>query len=265
MSIMVGCTYADRVIVVIFNNGISPTAATQCDTADTFKIDTAFKPIERFLRVNTKSVTNSSIESIDNAMVDSHMDRELWPTYCKNSCAGYATGTCRATGCVGYRKKDRRRAQTLTCTDHVKIMNNLLDDVRTRVTSTCAVYMNPANRLTLCYDDVVFGVVEHFVLWKAPSKDKPLASYGPVTDGFTICHNDRIDIEAVANQCVDTVTSTLTGPKGFSATTRTSNQLPYTILGGGLTLPTAGTYTLTAVPDKTDFKKKTITFQVKKC
>jgi hypothetical protein len=268
---MVGSTNADRMLRTIFNFGISPTAATFCDAADSLKIDNAFKPIDgvRYLREGTETGTNASIAFTDLEMADAHEDRELWPTYCRNNCAGYATGTCRATGCVGYRKKDRRQTQTLSCADHVKMLNNLLDDVRTQVSSTCAVFMNPLSRITLCYDDVIYGVVENFVLWKAPSKGKPLVSFGPVTDGFTICHNDIMSIEAVANPCVDIVTSTLMGPK--ISETRTSKEPPYTIFGVDKLIPTGrelnvvGTYTLAAVPDKFDFKKKSITFQVKKC
>jgi hypothetical protein len=287
VSIMVGAVNADQMVRVIFNNGVTPTEATFCDVSDSLKIDFAFRPIVRvrYLRETTETMVDTNVESTDIEIVDTHVDRELWPAYCKNNCAGYAPGTCRATGCVGYRRRDRRQAQTLSCSDHSLQINALLDDVMTKVSSTCAVFLNPVNRKTECYDDVIYGVVENFVLWKSPTFNtvsltqaltqavtfvKDLVSLGPVVDGFTICHYDRINIEAVVNSCVKTVTSTLTGPNGFTAT-RTDNQLPYTIFGEdsliptGRNLPVAGTYTFTAVPDNFDYKKMSITFRVKKC
>lgn len=285
VSILVGSTYADRMVRVVFNDGVSPTEETLCDTWDNLKIDQVFKPIERvrYLRDSTAADVESSSPEVE--FVDEHVDRELWPTYCKNNCAGYATGTCRATGCVGYRKKDRhRQAQTLTCTDHVLKLNSMIDDVMTRVSKTCAAYLDPAKRNTECFDDVIYGVVEHFELWKSLTVNKAsllqtlqqtttlvkdLVSFGPVADGFTICQYDRINIEAVVNPCVKLVTSTLTGPDG-STISRTDQQAPYTIFGDNAGTPMGrelpvGTYTFTAVPDNFDYKKQTITFRVKRC
>lgn len=277
VSLMVGSTNADRMLRVIFNNGISPSEATFCDAHDNLKIEKAFKPIQRvrYLRETPETLTNADAESTDTVLAGTHVDRELWPAYCRNNCAGYAPGTCRSTGCVGYRRKDRRRVQMLTCADQILKLNVILNDVMTKVSSTCAAHMNPANRKTECYDDVIYGVVENFALWKSPPMDtttlvKDLVSLGPVTDGFTICQKDRISIEAVVNPCVKLVTSTLTGPNGFTVN-NTDKKLPYTIFGDsmnvpmGRELPVAGTYTFTAVPDNFEYKKMTITFRVEKC
>ena len=288
VSIMVGSTNADRMVRAIFNNGVAPTEATFCDAIDALKIDNVFKPIDRvrYLRDTTAAMTIDKEESSEVELSHMHVDRELWPAYCRNYCAGYVPGTCRYTGCVGYRRKDRRQTQELTCSDHLQVMNTRLDELMAKVSPTCAAYLNPANRKIECFDDVIYGVVENFVLWKAPSLNrlsitnvltstislvKDVASLGAVSDGFTICQSDRINIEAVVNSCVELVTSTLTGPAGFTPITKKEEGLPYTIFGDELgvpmvsALPMVGTYTYTAVPDNFDYKKMSITFQVKRC
>lgn len=288
-SIMVGSTNAARMVRVIFNNGVAPTEATFCNAPDTIKIDHVFKPIERvrYLRDTTTAVVKPNVVSSE-VEADMHVDRKLWPAYCKDNCAGYVSGTCRATNCVGYRKMDRRQTQTLTCTDHVQVINTRLNDVMTKVSSTCAAYLQPVNRKVECFDDIIYGVVENFVLWESTTVNKlsltsvdpltktftlvkDLVSLGAVADGFSICQYDRINIEAVVNSCVKSVTSTLTGPSGFAVITRTENKLPFTIFGDdmnipmGRELPMVGTYTFTAVPDNFDYKKMSITFRVKQC
>lgn len=298
LSVMVGSTNADRMIRAIFNNGAEPTAETFCSTPDNAHIDNVFKPIKRvrYLRVAAAAATPNATLT-DAEITHTHVDRELWPAYCKNNCAGYVPGTCRATNCVGYRKKDRRQAQTLTCADHIQMVNTDIDALLTKVSSTCAAYLNPANRKVECYDDVIYGVVENFVLWKSQKVDKKysvntfspgggfggidpmqkaftmvnnLKSLGTVTDGFTVCHYDRINIEAVVNPCVKFINSTLTHPGGFTVS-RTEGDIPYTVFGDdkntpmGRELPLLGTYIFTALPDNFEHKKMSITFNVIRC
>ena len=292
-STMVGSTNADRMIRMLFNNGTSPTEATMCSTSDDAHIDKVFQPIkrERYLREAASTTTGADVSSTDIDFTETHADRELWPTYCKNNCAGYATGTCRATNCVGYRKKDRRQTQTLTCADQVEAVHAELDLVMAKVSSTCAVYLTRANRIAECFDDVIYGVVENFVLWKSDKVNKKypinsisginpmqqaftlvnnLKSLGTVLDGFTVCHYDRINIEAVVNPCVQFINATLTHPGGFTAS-RTEGQIPYTVFGDasntpmGRELPLLGLYTFTAIPDNFYYKKTSITFNVVKC
>jgi hypothetical protein len=293
VSLMVGSTNADRMIRAIFNNGVAPTAETFCDTPDNAHIDNVFKPIKRARYLRETAATTANATFVDIEMTDTHVDRELWPAYCKDNCAGYVSGTCRATNCVGYRKKDRRQTQTLTCDDHKQMVNTDLDALMTKVSSTCAAYLNPANRKVECYDDVIYGVVENFVLWKSQSVNKKysvtsfspggvnpmekpftmvsnLKSLGTVTDGFNVCHYDRINIEAVVNPCVKFINATLTHPNGFTAT-RTEGDIPYTVFGDskntpmGRELPLLGTYTFSALPDNFEYKKKSITFNVVQC
>jgi hypothetical protein len=290
-AVMVGSTDAERMIRMIFNSGISPTADTFCSSSDNAHIDKIFHPIkrERYLR-EAMMTTSDNNESTDTEITDRHVDRELWPTYCKNNCAGYTTGTCRATNCVGYRKKNRRQTQTLTCDDQVQTVHAELDLLMTtKLSSTCALYLKRENRIAECFDDVIYGAVENFVLWKSlkfnkdynPGKSaKPgqqaftlvnnLKSQGTVTNGFTICHYDRINIEAVVNPCVKFINSTLTNPTGFTVS-RTDGAIPYTVFGNdqntplGRELPQLGTYTFTAIPDNMNYKKTSISFNVTRC
>ena len=286
LAVTIGSSNADRMIRLLFNNGVTPTDDMFCSISDNAHIDNVFKPIKRvrYLREAAMDPTaNSNITSNDVELADTHIDRELWPTYCKNNCAGYAPGTCRATNCVGYRRKGRRQAQTLTCADQVEAVHAELDAVMTKVSSTCALYLTRDNRIAECFDDVIYGVVENFVLWKSPNVNrqfnsrqhvysmvKNLKSLGTVTDGFTVCQYDRINIEAVVNPCVKFITATLTHPSGFTVT-RTEGQIPYTVFGDetnapmGRELPKLGTYTFTAIPDNFDYKKTSITFNVVRC
>jgi hypothetical protein len=291
LSVIVGSTDADRMIRMLFNKGVTPTDAMFCSTSDNAHIDKVFKPIKRvrYLREATTMTTNTNVTSTDFDLVHTHVDRELWPTYCKNNCAGYEPGTCRATNCVGYRKKNRRQMQTLTCADQVQAVHAELDDVMmTKVSSTCALYLTRANRIAECFDDVIYGVVENFVLWKSNKKSSfvpksefnpmqqtftmvnNLKSLGTVTNGFNVCHYDRINIEAVVNPCVKFINATLTHPDGFTVS-RTESDIPYTVFGDdkntpmGRELPLFGTYTFTAIPDNFDYKKSSITFNVVRC
>ena len=275
LSVIVSSTNAERMIRMIFNNGISPAAATFCSTTDSAKIDNVFLPIlqrVRYLREASSATANYNVTSASIKLLDAHGDRELWPLYCKDNCAGYVRGTCRATNCVGYRKKNRRQMQTFTCGNEVQTLNAKLDDLMKNVSSTCAVYLTRSNRMADCFDDVIYGVVENFVLWKSQStrKNEPLISLGTVANGFTVCHNDRINIEAVVNPCVDFVNATLTHPGGYTVS-RTEGDMPYTVFGDdmniplGRELPALGTYTFTAIPDNFDYKKTSLTFQVVQC
>ena len=293
VSIMVVSTEADRMIRVAFNNGISPTQETLCSNSDDAHIDKVFQPIKRYLRQATGKMANSTVESSDIDSSEMIVDRELYPAYCKNNCAGWAAGTCRATNCIGYRKKNRRQAaqggESLTCADHLEMVRLELNDAMAKVSSTCAAFMNPSNRKMECFDDVIYGVVESFSLWKAPAvpavpawkpkyalgmpsdiANSALKAVGTVTEGFQVCTTDRIDIEAVVNPCVKFINSTLVGPNGYNAA-RTESQVPYTVFGNdqnkllGKSLMTVGTYTFTAVPDGFAHKTKSITFNVVRC
>jgi hypothetical protein len=54
---------------------------------------------------NLRSVIDGNNDNITNEVKSpkpSPKTRELWPAYCKDDCAGYATGTCRKPGCAGY-------------------------------------------------------------------------------------------------------------------------------------------------------------------
>ena len=292
-SSMVGSTNAERLIRMLFNNGTSPTEATMCNTADDAQIDKVFEPIkrERYLREAASTTTDVDDSSTDIEVEETHANRALYPASCKKNCAGYATGTCRATNCKGYRKKDRRQAQALTCADQVEAVHAELDLVMAQVSSTCAVYLTRANRKAECFDDVIYGVVENFVLWKSDTVNKlynigsfgsinpmqtaftlvnDLKSAGTVLDGFNICHYDRINIEAVVNPCVKFINATLTHPGGFTAS-RTEGEIPYTVFGDtaytpmGRELPVLGTYTFTAIPDNLNYKKTSIKFNVVRC
>jgi hypothetical protein len=121
-----------------------------------------------------------------------------------------------------------------------------------------------------CYDDVKYGVVEKFVLWKTTTPQTVLNSD---YTGQNICRSTEITFEAITNDCVDFLLTSIRGPNNFY---RESGEYerPFSVFGdsfgrggnfNGVTLPYLGQYTLTALPDGLTEKAKVMTFNIIHC
>jgi hypothetical protein len=239
-----------------FNNGESPPNTMKCTGSDDNIIDDIFSlPIQRNRNLRTSSTSSSKMA---NTTMDYDKERELWPGYCKDNCAGYATGTCRATGCAGYR---RNLQVILPCNEAIASVHDQLDNLilLNAVSDTCKLFLDRSRRKAECFDDIIYGEVESFDLWTRNRMDKKVKVTKNVKEGFTICTLDQINIEAIVNPCVKYINSVLTGPTGFTHS-RNESTIPYTVFGDASNIPILRnlqyieTYTFTAIPDNFAYK-----------
>ena len=90
-----------------------------------------------------------------------------------------------------------------------------------------------------------------------------------LVNGAQVCDNRSVSIQTIANQCVDSVAMTLTGPNNYQYS-NTERTPPYFLFANngndiyGQTLA-RGVYTIVAVPDGKPNLAKTISFTVKAC
>jgi hypothetical protein len=257
---------ADRMIRFIFNNGTSPSTSQVCSTADIDKIDAIFNPVER-RHLRTPINATRALASLT--------------AKCKDNCRGFATGTCRATGCRVKRRvlndNTNDRDRQVTCVDQIKAINDELNNLISinAVSENCKSFIDPILRFASCYDDVVYGEIESLALWKitsASTTHQTLISSNVSLTGLTVCNNMYFNIEAKVNDCVDFVRFSIVGP-GTYRYDQSENVVPYTVFGDdsdenkiyGRRLSNIGSYTLTITPDGLVTKRKILTFKVKAC
>jgi hypothetical protein len=101
-------------------------------------------------------------------------------------------------------------------------------------------------------------VIEGFNMWVNPISNNTVVCFDSFNDALT----------TIANDCVHSVRTTLTGPKNYFLE-KIQQSPPFSIFGVGLNgaanaskLPYPGNYTLTTVPDGFVEKTKTVTFNV---
>jgi hypothetical protein len=129
------------IIRIVFNNG-SPSSCTSTEWKTIDNAIFVLSQLQRKLRGNinvtdtpTSGVDiNSTPEELQEAVISG---RELgYPTSCANSCAGFATGTCKALNCKGYRRrtmrnsKDRELFWATDCNNQISELNNLMTNLR---------------------------------------------------------------------------------------------------------------------------------------
>lgn len=290
---------ADRMVRMIFNDGVAPGTNTMCTAAELLLIDPIFNisTHERDLQRTNSSMTNNEAVTIEE-----NDERELQFTKlsakCRDNCAGFVPGACRATGCSGSRRRNYKRGLIetahvdhretsvwLSCYEQLNEINFALDTIvnSTGISQSCKNYLTKSKRRSECYDDIIYGEVVSFnflnmIGGKIYGLLFLVTGYFPtvlqanVPNGYTVCSNIPINIEALVNPCVQSTELTLTGGPQSVNYKRTVNTKPMQIFTtstpgssyGGIYLR-AGSYTFTATPDSMSYKMKRLDFQVIDC
>ena len=274
---------AETMVRFVFNDGRAPSyfEGTSCSSSESALIDTVFD-LKKLLglvrrRQLVDSVANAtSAETLETTTEES---RELYARKCKNNCAGMVSGTCRATDCVGYRRRElmdhrdgehkNRYLQGTQCPALVELMHTAIDALQ--LSPTCRKFVDRTKRVTTCLDDVIYGEIEGVRLWKVSffGWSSVLQERMPST-GYSFCKSTSFNLESINNDCVENALMVLNGPNNFEYTNYQTNA-PYTLFNDlgftmlGKKLTTAGEYTLSITPDGFDNKKKTFTFTLKNC
>ena len=216
---------------------------------------------------------------------DDDYDRRLitkTATQCKRDCQGYVPGSCHIKGCQGYRRQLERERRTnrlsgkrklvvdekIVCAYGMEVVNKQLDDLLPHLSDSCRPVVQFQRELT-CFDDVRYAQILGFNLWNADT-DTIVATHFQNATRF--CYtNSNLNIEAVANGCVDEVDMRLSGP--VNEFEDTEDTAPYTVFGFqysnrknlyGKRLP-IGTYTVTTELEDSFTPKNRVTFSVVRC
>jgi hypothetical protein len=271
VAVVVGpnVVHADRMIRILFNNGLDDASSGSCNTADNLKIDTIVTLSGYNITYGKRNLLRSDKK---NDLPDDHeRELQLWPPKCKNNCAGWATRTCRATDCVGYRRQLGKAAtptnqrgldsgKSFSCDTQKNYLDTELNKLVTNnlVSASCATWLTKPRNIT-CYDDVVYGVVEYFKLWKTDTNPKTLVNANYM--GQDICRSTELNFEVITNECVDFLLTSLKGPNNYYKEMG-EDIVPYMLFGVGNNLPHVGQYNLTALPDGIVEKAKHLTVNV---
>jgi hypothetical protein len=272
---------AANVIRYLFNNGVDQLGLV-CNATDWTKIN----PIFNITYTGRRNLRQVNIVNKDRTL-DFEMDiigqhnieeraLQKTPAQCREDCKGYAN-RCRASGCDWYivrrnlgGEMSARELQTAWCTSTAGLINTQLDNLVStkKVSAPCQLLLS-APRMIECWDDIIYGVVEHFNIWNA---DTDVMIKKDARDGFSVCASIRINVEARTNPCVVSAKTVLTGPNGYYAN-NTDVKVPYSVFGntgakvynfnGNFLAP--GNYTITAIPDGDSTKTKQMTFTVANC
>ena len=229
---------ADRMVRFVFNDGIPPTPHNGCSEADDAYIDPLFN-ITTLLRRRDRHLLSARAASTSTTDYDSPEHRELrnYPAKCKDNCYLIATGTCRASGCQGYRRRNLLGdllgdGDVLTCDDQISLIHTALDVlIETNVVSSpCQTFLVKSKRKAECYDDVVYGEILGFTIftstttsspvnrWSSPYQQPPPPPPKTVVtklqentpNGYVTCSSVPINIELALNPCVKSVQFTVT-------------------------------------------------------
>ena len=276
---------AEVMVRTIFNNGRAPSSweNTYCTSTETSLIDQLFdlKKLlgRRQLRTSSAEVSASPTSTSSANTTNTTGSRELYIRKCKDYCKGVAAGTCRATNCVGYRRRDlkensngghdERELQTGQCPAVVDVLNAALDAVQ--VSPSCRNYLDKSKRTTECFDDVVYGEIEGVRLWRVSFLWSSVLQERMPSSGYSFCKSTLFTFESINNDCVDNVSMVLEGPNNYRYT-NTRSYAPFTLFNDllGLTMIGqrmyyAGNYTLSVTPDGFENKKRTFSFTLKNC
>ena len=281
LFMMAGNVMGNRMIRFTFNNGTTPTPGyDECTAADNRIIDPLFDLSNHYVRGrrDLQSVITPVADPNDHEY-NYHHHRELYPAACRDKCIGFARGTCRVTGCNGYRRslveaaaddKQNHREAYAPCDIQIEGLHFILDSyiAMNMFSEPCKRYLTKSKRKAECYDDVIYGEIESFTF-----RNMKLGTVlrTNVQNGYSVCSNIPLNVEAVANPCVVSVNFTMTGPSNFNHK-NIDNSLPMMLFnttaqqstfGGRSLLP--GSYRITAIPDNFAYKQKTLDFKVVTC
>ena len=245
------CVSAINEIRFIFNNAFPPNADSGCFLASEIAlIDQAFGSQRRSLRSKDIESTTSGTRSLQTK------------AHCKDICAGIAAGSCWKKGCVGFRalevedENEEGRKLQLSCPVEIGQLHTKLDAVRNQVkTASCKNFLLREKRTASCYPDVVYGQIEAARVWNIISNTNQKVAATILPNGSTtICKSMKLNMEAMAQPCVQNVKLVLTGPNGYRLF-KYEGMTPRALFGNNKfvfnnsTLPHAGAYTLTVSPD----------------
>ena len=201
--------------------------------------------------------------------------RKLAPKKCKDQCAGLAAGSCMITGCKKYRRRTLRATTTVRrldddddearCESGLVALNKELDMLLPKLSVGCRSVVKD-KRVVSCFDDVRYAKVESFNMWNA---DIDTIVKTNIPNNFVFCYTgSKLDIEAVANACVEEMDISIKGKINRSREIETTG--PYSVFGNtgtnfvGRILP-VGTYTVKTTLEGSLTPTSQVTFTVKTC
>ena len=201
---------------------------------------------------------------------------------CRDECEGIVAGSCHVTGCKGFRrqlKSKNLRTNRLfrkrelydddaVCSFGLETLNKELNALLPKLSASCQPVVKSMREVT-CFDDVRYAKIEGFNLWNADTDTIVATNFKNST---TFCYtSSNLNIEAVANACVEEVEMRLSGP--VSEVEDSEDIAPYTIFGfndgdrknlNGRRLP-IGKYTVSTKLEDSQTPISKVTFTVKKC
>jgi hypothetical protein len=217
---------ADKIVVVAFNNDIAPSSTQTCSSDDNGKIDNVFHWASlsrslRHLKSSSRIMPNeTSILDPINFYRDEKESRELatFSSRCKNACAGYKTGTCRAIGCVGYRRTltstesddEKGEIQDAVCDRSINSINDGLNKLisTNAISDFCKSFIDASRRVYTCYDETIYGQIDTLIFWdvgdaSSPSlmttvswSSIPYTTTSPAfNSAFSFCSSQKITVE----------------------------------------------------------------------
>ena len=286
----------ERMVRFSFNDGIIPMPfIAECTETEYLHIDPLFD-INTSNQKQHRNLRRSATVLVQE-QEQGHRELPTYPGKCKEYCAGMARGTCRASGCKGYRRglQDSPTVDHLTCDAQVNKIHDALDALIESndgklLSVPCQRFIRKDARKTLCLDDVVYGEITGFTFFTTARQmgGSSLPGMAPIItklrenapNGYSICNTIPFNIDIEVNPCVNGVNVTLTGPNNFIHT-QMDKVHPMTVFenvtttsGSGVYRAThpygvqyldPGSYTMHAHPDNFLYKEKKIDFTVLKC
>lgn len=255
---------ATNEIRFIFNNGFAPSANSICSDSELAKVEAIFTN-SRFLR---KVDSSSSTES-EKSLASSGGERELtFLKECKNVCQNFAPSFCHSKGCRGF---GRGRNLQQSCIDEINEIHAKLDNVEKLASTKCKNFLAKSGRRAQCYADFEYGQIEGIKVWKiTATKSTEIKSFLAPGGSVTVCKGDPVNFESLNEPCVESVKFRLTGPADYLRNHNDSIS-PYFLFGDdgvvsrGVSLDTAGKYTLTLSPEADKSMEKQFIILVKNC
>jgi hypothetical protein len=258
-------TQARLVMTVLLNNGTLPTAeGYTCTANDSMMI---------------QKIIGSDEDEEDGEDRRSNLRKSTrkLPSYCRDACRGYVSGSCHVTGCLGYRRRKNRSLTMSTnrelddedsviCADGLVKLNQELDFIIPKLSVNCRPVLQ-SMRVVSCFDDVRYAAVNSFTLWDA-TNDSIVQSN--IQNNTSFCYNNNTwNIEAVANACVEKIYIKVSGPISTSREIETTT--PYSIFRNvgdtdilGRKFP-VGKYTVQTKLEGSMTPTSKVTFIVKAC
>lgn len=95
---------ADRMVRFMFNDGLPPVPNNECSEDEFEYIDEIFDYTDTSDRRH-RQLSSTTVANKTKTYEQMHRDMRKYPEKCKDNCAGLVPGTCRASGCKGYRRR----------------------------------------------------------------------------------------------------------------------------------------------------------------